>query len=131
MQTKKHSILESVTNVAIGYFVAVGSQLLIFPLFDIHIPFSSNFLIGFYFTAISLVRSYILRRWFNNKVKKKRDYDTLRRTYPGLTKRELYISRWFYRVGRQSKEDDFKGQVHISGYALTEYERKIAQHFYE
>lgn len=64
-QTRMQSALESVANVAVGYGVALLSQLLVFPLFDIHVPFSSNLAIGAWFTVISLVRSYVLRRWFN------------------------------------------------------------------
>ena len=65
MQTRKHSALESVANVATGYGVAVAAQVLIFPLFGIRIPLRDNLAIGAAFTAISLVRSYILRRAFN------------------------------------------------------------------
>lgn len=70
MQTKWHSFLESLTNVAIGYGVAVLSQILVFPMFDIHVPLSDNLLIGLWFTVISIVRSYVLRRWFNKKTYK-------------------------------------------------------------
>lgn len=69
MQSKKHSLIESFTNVLIGYVVALLSQLAVFPLFDINVPFTDNLLIGAYFTIISLVRSYVIRRWFNKKVK--------------------------------------------------------------
>lgn len=65
MQSKLQSFLESMTNIIIGYCVAIGSQLAVFPLFGIDIPFHDNLLIGLYFTAISLVRSYIIRRFFN------------------------------------------------------------------
>jgi hypothetical protein len=65
MQTRLASFLESVVNILIGYGVAVGSQLVIFPLFGIHIPMSDNLLIGAWFTAISLARSYVVRRAFN------------------------------------------------------------------
>lgn len=64
-QSRTLSAIESVANVAVGYGVALASQLLIFPLFGIHIPFSSNLAIGAWFTVISLVRSYVIRRWFN------------------------------------------------------------------
>jgi hypothetical protein len=64
MQSKTHSMLESMTNTVIGYVVAVASQLAIFPLFDIHIPFHDNLMIGVWFTAISLARGYLVRRWF-------------------------------------------------------------------
>jgi hypothetical protein len=39
--------------------------LIVFPLFGIHIPMSSNIAIGIIFTFVSLVRSYVLRRLFN------------------------------------------------------------------
>lgn len=67
MQTKKQSLIESLTNVLIGYMTAFISQLLIFPLFEIKISIQDNLLIGLYFTLISLIRSYIIRRYFNNK----------------------------------------------------------------
>lgn len=64
-QSRALSAIESIANVGVGYGVALLSQLVIFPLFDIQIPFSSNLAIGAWFTVISLVRSYVLRRWFN------------------------------------------------------------------
>lgn len=67
MQTKKHSLIESMTNAAIGYGVALLSQLLIFPLFDIHVQFKDNIMIGLYFTVISIVRSYLIRRYFTKR----------------------------------------------------------------
>lgn len=66
-QSRLHSALESAANVAIGYGVAVASQIAIFPLFGIHIPLADNLVIGGYFTLISLARSYLLRRWFNRR----------------------------------------------------------------
>lgn len=65
MQSRTQSAIESCANVLVGYLVALLSQLLVFPMFDIHIPLSSNLAIGAWFTVISLVRSYVLRRWFN------------------------------------------------------------------
>ena len=70
MQTKTQSFIESTTNILIGYIVAVISQLLVFPLFDIVVPLSDNLLIGAYFTVISLIRSYAIRRYFNKKGKR-------------------------------------------------------------
>ena len=65
MQTKKYSAIESIVNVLIGYLVAVGSQMVIFPMFNIHIPTHQNFTMGLWFTLVSVIRSYILRRIFN------------------------------------------------------------------
>ena len=67
MQTKFQSFIESTVNILIVYFTALFSQFLIFPLFNIDIPIQDNLLIGLYFTLISLVRSYLIRRYFNNK----------------------------------------------------------------
>lgn len=69
-QTKLESVLESVVNVLIGYSVAIASQVMIFPLFGIDIPLSANLWIGAWFTAVSLVRSYVIRRWFNARLHK-------------------------------------------------------------
>lgn len=66
-QTRLQSAIESAANVAIGYGVAVASQIAIFPLFGVHLPLADNLLIGGYFTIISLARSYAVRRWFNRR----------------------------------------------------------------
>ena len=65
MQSRLQSALESLANTVLGYAIALGAQLLIFPLFGIEIPLTSNLLIGVLFTLVSLVRSYVLRRLFN------------------------------------------------------------------
>ena len=64
-QSRLGSFIESLANVVLGYGVAVGAQILIFPLFGVVIPLSSNLAIGIIFTLVSLVRSYLLRRLFN------------------------------------------------------------------
>lgn len=69
-QTRLQSLIEAWVNVVIGYWVAFLSQLLIFPMFGIQITIYDNLLIGGYFTVISLVRGYCIRRWFNTKLRK-------------------------------------------------------------
>ena len=65
MQTKKQSLIESITNVVIGYIVAVISNAAILPLFGVNLAFSDSMLIGVWFTGISLIRGYCVRRYFN------------------------------------------------------------------
>ena len=64
-QSKKHSLIEAGVNVSLGYGIAVGSQMVIFPIFDINIPTEEHLVIGAFFTVVSLIRSYTLRRLFN------------------------------------------------------------------
>lgn len=64
-QTKLESLLESIVNIVIGYGVALLSQIVVFPMVGIEVPLTTNLIIGFWFTVISLVRSYVIRRWFN------------------------------------------------------------------
>lgn len=58
-------MLEALVNVLIGYGIALAAQLVIFPLFGIHVSPQDNILIGLLFTVVSIVRSYALRRLFN------------------------------------------------------------------
>jgi len=64
-QKKKHSLIESISNVIAGFGVALLSQIILFPFFGIHVTIQDNLWIGGWFTVISLVRSYTLRRVFN------------------------------------------------------------------
>lgn len=68
-QSHKMSFIESITNVSVGYFVACLSQIIIFPLFGVHLPLRDNFLIGGWMTVVSVVRSYTIRRLFNRRSK--------------------------------------------------------------
>ena len=71
MQTKQHSLIESITNVTVGYLIAVASQIIIFPYFDMDISIQNNFVIGLWFTGISIIRSYLIRRWFTKRTTRK------------------------------------------------------------
>jgi hypothetical protein len=64
-QSRTWSAIESVANVAVGYGIAVATQLIVFPLFGLHASLTDNLAIGAIFTVVSLVRSYVLRRVFN------------------------------------------------------------------
>ena len=66
MQSKQRSLTESLTNVAVGMGVSLASQYAIFPLVGITgVSFSKHLWITMYFTIISILRSYCLRRFFN------------------------------------------------------------------
>lgn len=63
-QSRTMSMVESVANVAVGYGVAVVTQLLIFPIFGLHTTLAQNLKMGAVFTIVSIARSFALRRVF-------------------------------------------------------------------
>ena len=63
-QSRLMSMVESLANVLVGYGVAVVTQMVVFPLFGLAVTVTENLLIGLIFTAVSIVRSYALRRGF-------------------------------------------------------------------
>ncbi len=70
VQSRKYSFIEAVTNVLIGYGIAFVSQLVIFPMYGGTFTLEQNVYIGAWFTLISLVRSYVIRRWFTKKTER-------------------------------------------------------------
>ena len=63
-QSRAMSLLEAVTNVVVGYGVAVATQILIFPVFGLHMTLAQNLKMGAIFTIISIGRAFALRRVF-------------------------------------------------------------------
>ncbi|SUZ33249.1 hypothetical protein ROE7235_03018 [Roseibaca ekhonensis] len=63
-QSRRLSLIEAATNVAVGYVLAVVAQIVVFPWFGLQASLGENLALGGVFTAISLIRSYTLRRLF-------------------------------------------------------------------
>lgn len=63
-QSKLMSWVETCLNTAIGFAIAMATQMLVFPLFGYSPPLSTNFKIALIFTVVSIVRGFILRRLF-------------------------------------------------------------------
>ena len=63
-QSRWMSLVEAITNVVVGYGIAVGTQILIFPLFGLHTTLGQNLSMGGIFTMVSVARSFLLRRLF-------------------------------------------------------------------
>ena len=64
-QTRKLSLIESLSNAITGFALAMATQYFIFPYFDIYISIESNFKITFIFALVSMIRGYLIRRFFN------------------------------------------------------------------
>ena len=63
-QSRAMSLVEAIANVAVGYGVAVVTQILIFPMFGLNTTLMQNLKIGAIFTIVSIARSFALRRLF-------------------------------------------------------------------
>ena len=64
MQSKRGSLFEAIVNVACGIGVAWAATWLVFPWFGYEVTWSATLGITLVFTAVSLVRSYLVRRLF-------------------------------------------------------------------
>lgn len=63
-QSRAMSLVEAVTNVVVGYVLAIATQLALFPVFGIEVALGEHLAIGIAFMAVSLARGYLLRRLF-------------------------------------------------------------------
>lgn len=65
MQRRIHSLLEISISTGIGYGVAFTANLVILPLFGFQPSLHENFWLTNFFTLVSLIRGYAVRRLFN------------------------------------------------------------------
>lgn len=64
-QTKKQSVIESITQTLIGLGTSIAVQLIIYPLMGIPVSFKQNLIITAIFFVVSIIRGYLVRRFFN------------------------------------------------------------------
>ena len=67
-QSKMGSFIEVCINIAIGFSINFFMNLTIFPMFGWHISVSENLLLGVIYTVVSVIRGYVVRRWFERKI---------------------------------------------------------------
>jgi hypothetical protein len=66
-QTRTQSLIESCTNIGIGFVINFFAQLVIFPSFGMDVTIGENIGIGLSFTVVSVARMYLIRRYFNGR----------------------------------------------------------------
>jgi len=66
-QSKKHSLIESITNTIVGLLTSFLIQIIIYPILNIPVTLSQNIIITFVFFFASIIRGYFIRRLFNKK----------------------------------------------------------------
>lgn len=66
MQSKKQSAIEVVVSTLVAFAISAAlQQYVVAPLFNLDTTHTQNLLITVFFTVVSLVRSYVFRRFFN------------------------------------------------------------------
>lgn len=63
-QSRLSSLSEAITNILAGYGIAVFSLILLLPALGVPVEAHQSVEIALYFTLISLIRSYVIRRAF-------------------------------------------------------------------
>ena len=69
-QTRIGSLIEALINVAIGLLVSVAANAVVFPRFGFQPSIIENVAISLIYTAISIARQYVLRRFFNARLQR-------------------------------------------------------------
>lgn len=64
-QTPRGAIKEAWTNIAWGFSFNYVANIFLLPLVGATLTASSNFWLGWVYTAISILRQYAIRRWNN------------------------------------------------------------------
>ena len=70
MQSKRESMIESLTSTTIGIIIGIVLNLTILPIFGYPVSWSDSLWISVIFTIVSIIRSYVIRRFFNSKERK-------------------------------------------------------------
>jgi hypothetical protein len=64
-QSRSASILETVVGTATGFVLSIWVQRLLFPALGHDFALTENMVVASVFTAVSLLRGYVVRRTFN------------------------------------------------------------------
>jgi len=66
-QNKKLSLIESLVQTFVGLVISFCIQLVIYPILNIPVSFGQNVIITAVFFVASILRGYVIRRFFNKK----------------------------------------------------------------
>ena len=67
MQSKKQSIIESIVNTFVGFIITIAFSPLIYGICGVTMSLPQMGGATILFTLLSIIRNYIIRRWFNKK----------------------------------------------------------------
>lgn len=69
-QSKLGSLYEVLINIGIGFVLAYILGHFLYPYYGMKVSPATNFMVTFWFTVLSIIRSYVIRRFFNARLHK-------------------------------------------------------------
>ncbi len=66
-QTRRQSMIEAWTNICIGFSINLVANYFFLPLVGASFTLTENFMLGWIYTAISIIRQYVIRRFYNRR----------------------------------------------------------------
>ena len=64
------ALIEAWANICVGFSINLLANFLLLPLVGVHPSLSANFWLGWPYTVVSLVRQYVIRRWFAERLRR-------------------------------------------------------------
>ncbi len=67
-QSRLGSLIEVSVNIAIGFLINWIANIIVLPMFGFQVTAGQAFQMGLVFTVISVARSYVVRRYFEQRI---------------------------------------------------------------
>lgn len=71
VQSKRDSFIEAIVNTLIGFTITCLVSPFIYWISGVEIKMGQIGIVTFWFTMVSVLRNYFIRRWFNGKIYKR------------------------------------------------------------
>ncbi len=109
-QSRAASLIESLTNVAVGFGLSMGFQATVLPALGVPMPLKVNLVFAVIMTAVSIVRSFVLRRIFE-AMHLRRPLSPFMQAVIAERYRQIEVEGW------SAEHDDFHapGELAIAG----------------
>jgi hypothetical protein len=75
-QSKRASLVEAVVSTLVGVLVGLVAQWVFFPMYGIYTSYETDLWLVFWFTIVSFIRSYVMRRAWNSEWWKRTTWST-------------------------------------------------------
>lgn len=66
-QTRRSSLIEAIINTTVGYVISIATYWFVMPLLGFAVSLNESIVLVAVFSAISIVRNYVIRRIFARK----------------------------------------------------------------